>query len=116
MYRVVKVKANLQVPSTEKTVERYRRVLGWDGHYDAFDSEDRCLFGSVFRNNSADALKGFNLKRAKDPSLRGTSSYRAFVNVGDVEEVYRRMQESEWPIEKASRERPWGGGPSQSGI
>jgi hypothetical protein len=38
--------------------------------------------------------------------VRGTSSYRAYVNVDDVEETYRRIQESEWPIEEAPREQP----------
>ena len=39
----------------------------------------------------------------------GTSINRASVNVDDVEEVYRRIQESEWPIEEAKRDQPWGG-------
>ena len=47
MYRVLKIEVILTVPSIEGTAAWYEGVLGWTGHYDAYDERGRCTFGSV---------------------------------------------------------------------
>lgn len=47
MQMINRIVLTLHVPSVEATAAWYERLLGWQGHFDTFDTAGHCLFGSV---------------------------------------------------------------------
>lgn len=105
------------VPSVEETAAWYEHVLGWVAHYDAFDAQGRCVFGSV----SAEApaadderdFKGFNLSRTSVEDHERTAQPRTgsspWIFVDDVDQAYARVLESGVAPDSAPEDQPWGG-------
>ena len=107
MYSVDKVEVILTVPSIEETAAWYERVLGWTGHYDVFDAEGRCQFGSVMRGE-----KGFNLSRAPEEITsysNDDANFTALIAVDDVDAVYAKVVESGVAPDSAPENQLWGG-------
>jgi uncharacterized glyoxalase superfamily protein PhnB len=94
----------LHVPSIEDTAAWYQRVLGWRGHFDTFDEQDQCLFGSVALRD--EPFTGFNLRRASGPT--GCAHFTAWVYVEDVDQVYARVNASGWQMISAPQDQFWG--------
>jgi catechol 2,3-dioxygenase-like lactoylglutathione lyase family enzyme len=99
----------LTVPSIEHTVAWYERVLGWTGHYDTFDAEGRCVFGSVV---GGEGPKGFNLSRAPKGSAsygNDEANFTAFIKVDDVNAVHARVMGSGVVPDGDPEDQLWGG-------
>lgn len=119
MYVVKKVETILTVPSIEETAAWYERMLGWSGHYDTFDAQGRCQFGSVMRGEMASpgdenqaAIAGFNLSRfAEEPGNynKDHPNFTIFIAVDDVDAVYARVVESGSYTGPAPETQLWGG-------
>jgi uncharacterized glyoxalase superfamily protein PhnB len=117
-YPVRKVEMMLTVPSIEGTVAWYECVLGWVGHYDVFDAEGRCLFGSVMCGDlesvmqGKETFRGFNLSRFSEGTAsysQGCANFSALIFVDDVEAVYARAVENEATVDGAPENQLWGG-------
>jgi len=117
MYSVEKIEVTLTVPSVEETAAWYERVLGWVGHYDTFDAEGRCVFGSVSRESTPASdmgeFKGFNLSRASAGGARADmtscESISAWIFVDDVDGVYAKVIRSGVTPDLPPQDQPWGG-------
>lgn len=110
MYSVDKVEVILTVPSIEETAAWYERVLGWTGHYDVFDTEGHCQFGSVMRGEKG--FKGFNLSRASEEIAsysNDDANFTALIAVDDVDAVYAKVVESGVTPDSAPENQLWGG-------
>ena len=109
MHTVLKVEIILAVPSIEETAEWYERVLGWSSHYDAYDDQGRCMFGSV--TNGEGALAGLNLSRA--PAGAGAANrgegFTGFILVDDVDALFGQVVESGDAYSFPPKDQPWGG-------
>ena len=117
MYTVEKIEVILTVPSIEETAAWYERVLGWTGHYDTFDAERRCTFGSVMRGDMDPVIReekpftGINLSRFRGkPSSYNTevAHFTALIGVNDVDAVYDRVRESGVTPGSVPENQPWG--------
>lgn len=117
MYSVDRIEVTLTVPSVEETAAWYERVLGWVAHYDAFDDEGRCIFGSVSRDPSgggaAGAFTGLNLARAAAQDAQMTGQTQAGISVwifvDNVDEVHTRVVESGVTPGSSPANTSWGG-------
>ena len=110
MYAVRKIEVILAVPSIEETAAWYEDVLGWVGHYDIFDTEGHCLFGSVTRGEGEG--KGFNLARVSEKTELYTNddaNFTAFIAVDDVDAVYAQVVESGATPNSEPEDQIWGG-------
>lgn len=97
----------LQVPSIEETAAWYERMLGWERHYDIFDDEGHCLFGSVALQT--EPFVGFNLSRAPQTVSGEVGAHCAsWIYVADVAAIYERVINEGWPVEAALKDQPWG--------
>jgi len=117
-YPVRKVESTLTVPSIEETAAWYERVLGWVGHYDVFDAEGHCLFGSVMCGDlesvmqGKETFRGFNLSRFSEGAAsysQGCANFSALIFVDDVEAVYARAVDNEAAVDCAPEDQLWGG-------
>ena len=115
---VHKVEITLTVPSIEEAVAWYECVLGWVGHYDIFDAEGHCLFGSVMCGDlesvmqGKETFRGFNLSRFSEgaaPYGQGCANFSALIFVDDVEAVYARAVGNEATVDGAPEDQLWGG-------
>lgn len=117
MYVVEKVEVILTVPSIEETAAWYERVLGWTAHFDTFDAQGRCGFGSVMLGDMEAVVHeeapftGMNLSRFEgDPaSYSDPSHFTALIRVDDVDAVYTRVVESGVTPASPPANQPWGG-------
>ena len=118
MYTLQKIDVVLTVPSIEETAAWYERVLGWVGHYDVFDAEGRCLFGSVMCGDlesvmqGKETFRGFNLSRLSEDAAshdQGCANFCAMIFVDDVEAVYARAVENKAAVDTAPEDQLWGG-------
>ena len=119
MYKVEKIEIILTVPSIEETATWYERVLGWTGHYDTFDTEGRCTFGSVMHGDMDAVMReeepftGINLSRFQgEPSSYNAevTHFTALIHVDDVDAVYDRVIDSGITTPGSAPEnQPWGG-------
>jgi catechol 2,3-dioxygenase-like lactoylglutathione lyase family enzyme len=118
VYAVEKVEVILTVPSIEDTAAWYERVLGWAGHYDTFDAQGRCGFGSVMLGDMESVTRGerpftgFNLSRfSGDPASYSNEGahFTALICVDDVDALYARVVESDVTPGSAPEDQPWGG-------
>jgi uncharacterized glyoxalase superfamily protein PhnB len=118
MISVDKIEVTLTVPSIEETAAWYERVLGWHGHYDVFDAQGRCLFGSVMAGDiervmrGEETFKGFNLSRlpeAPEAYSRGCAHCSALIFVDDVDAAYARVVEGGGRPDSAPENQFWGG-------
>jgi uncharacterized glyoxalase superfamily protein PhnB len=117
VYAVEKVEVILTVPSIEETAAWYERVLGWSAHYDTFDAQGRCSFGSVMLGDMEAVVgegapfTGMNLSRFDgDPDAYGEPAhFTALIRVDDVDSVYARVVESGVTPSSAPANQPWGG-------
>ena len=118
MYVVEKVETILTVPSIEETAAWYERVLGWNGHYDTFDAQGHCQFGSVMQGEMASpgdedqAITGFNLSRFGGDATsysNGQTHFTALILVDDVDAIYARVVESGIYTGPAPETQLWGG-------
>ena len=110
MYSIEKVEVILTVPSIEETAVWYKRTLGWTGHYDVFDAEGHCTFGSVMRGEGE--LRGFNLIRASGETVsygNDGANFTAFIAVDDVDAVYAKVVESGIKSDSKPADQLWGG-------
>lgn len=97
------------MPSIEETVAWYQRILGWEGHYDTFDEERHCTFGSIMLDDINEVaegkavFRGFNLirYRSEEPYKNTCKNFRADIFVDDVDEAYRRVVEEGWAPDSA---------------
>jgi len=102
-----KIILTLYVPSIEGTVAWYERVLGWRGHFDTFDEEGRCVFGSVMKRDTL-ALS-LNLSRSEmDEEGEVCRHCSIWVYVADVDAVYQRVLVQGWPVESEITNMFWG--------
>jgi len=104
----MKLEVMLSVPSIEETAAWYKRVLGWEGHYDTFGRDGNCNFGSV----TGDEECYFNLIRydqGAPPYPKDHPNTTFYVIVDDVDAVYRRVVESGWDIGYPPETQIWGG-------
>lgn len=117
MYEVKRIETILTVPSIEHPVAWYKRVLGWDGGYDVFDAQGRCIFGGVTFGAAERVLwgeqpfQGFNLSRA----LEGDAAYdnkpphfTALIYVDDIEAVYTKVAENGLTPDSLPQPQFWG--------
>ena len=98
MYLVKRIEVALRVPSIEKAVAWYERVLGWKGH---------CQFGSVMHGDI-----GLNLSRFSEkdvPYSNAYSNFTASIVVDNVDDVYTRVVENGWTPDSAPKNEFWGG-------
>jgi uncharacterized glyoxalase superfamily protein PhnB len=118
MYSVEKIEAVLSVASLEETAKWYERVLGWSAHFDTFDAEGRCLFGSVMRGDVESVLRddtpfaGFNLIRfSGDPNSysKECANFTALIAVDDIDAVYSRARNSGVALDSEPEDQLWGG-------
>jgi PhnB protein len=118
MYSVHKVEVILTVPSVEETSAWYERVLGWTAHYDTFDAEGRCNFGSVMLGDVESVIRGekpftgFNLSRFQGEarSCRNEgSNLTLLIGVDNVDAIYARVVGSGVHPDSAPENQPWGG-------
>ena len=82
-------------------------MLGWKGHYDVFDEEGRCRFGSVMHGDI-----GLNLSRFSEkgvPYSNAHSNFTVFIVVTNVDDVYNRVLENGWTPDSAPKNQFWGG-------
>jgi uncharacterized glyoxalase superfamily protein PhnB len=110
LYSVEKIEVILAVPSIEKTAAWYERVLGWTYHYDVFDTEGRCTFGSVICGEGA--FRGFNLSRVSGQTAsynNDGANFTAFIAVDDVNAVYAQEMESGEGSDSEPEDQLWGG-------
>jgi len=106
MYSVKGIEITLKVPTIEETVAWYERVLGWTGHYDVFDAEGHCQFGSVMHGD-----RGLNLSRFSEetrPYDNTCPNFTVFISVDEVDEVYARVVESGWEPDSMPANTFWG--------
>ncbi len=115
-YSVQALDITLVVPSIEETAAWYERVLGWTGHFDTFDAQGHCLFGSVLRGNTeqvnrgGEPFKGFNLSRAaEDNGAAPGPNFWVMVHVDDVDAVYAFAVKNGGEPEAAPENQFWGG-------
>jgi predicted enzyme related to lactoylglutathione lyase len=109
MYHVQRIEVVLTVPSIEETAVWYEQVLGWTAHYDAFDDQGNCLFGSV--SVSLEPFVGFNLARLPaggGPGLPVGPRSSAWVFVDDVDALYGRVVENGGLPDAPPEEQFWG--------
>jgi len=104
----MKLEVMLSVPSIEETAAWYKRVLGWEGHYDIFGGDGKCDFGSV----KGDEECYFNLIRydqgdAPYPMNHPNTTFHIIVD--DVDVLYRRIAESGWNVSRPPENQIWGG-------
>ncbi len=117
MYKVDKVEVILTVPSIEETGAWYERVLGWTAHYDTFDAQGRCNFGSVMLGDAEAVMReeapftGMNLSRfQEDAEAYGEPAhFTALIRVDDVDALYARVVEKGVTPPSPPRNEPWGG-------
>jgi predicted enzyme related to lactoylglutathione lyase len=117
VYRVEKVEVILTVPSIEETAAWYERVLGWTAHYDTFDEQGRCLFGSVMLGDVEAVMReeapftGMNLSRFQGDvaSYGEPAHFIALIRVDDVDALYARVVERGVAPGSPPRSEPWGG-------
>jgi len=109
MYSVDKIEIILTVPSIEETAAWYERALGWTGHYDTFDPEGHCAFGSVMRGEGD--FRGFNLSRVSGETAysKDQANFTAFIAVDDVDAVYAKVLESGVTLDSTPEDQLWGG-------
>lgn len=110
MYSIEKIEVILAVPSIEKTAAWYERVLGWTYHYDVFDTEGRCTFGSVTRGE--EEFRGFNLSRVSgemESYNNGAANLTLFIKVDDVDAVYAQVMEGGEMPDSEPEDQIWGG-------
>jgi uncharacterized glyoxalase superfamily protein PhnB len=97
----------LHVPSVEETAAWYERVLGWQAHFDTFNTAGQCVFGSVLLKEGSGV--GLNLARSDEREAMGQCDHCAsWIYVADVDAVYRRVVEQGWPVESAPADQFWG--------
>jgi catechol 2,3-dioxygenase-like lactoylglutathione lyase family enzyme len=117
-YAIDKIEITLNVPSVEETVAWYEEVLGWRGHFDTFDGEGHCLFGSVMLGDvgavteGREDFRGFNLsRRAPDRASgeAGAGLASALVYVDDVDAVHERVVAAGHEPDAPPQDQPWGG-------
>lgn len=110
MYLIKKIEVILAVPSIEETVAWYEDILGWAGHYDVFDAEGHCTFGSVTRGEGE--VRGFNLARASGKTELYTNddaNFTAFIAVDDIDAVYAQVIERGTTSNSEPKDQLWGG-------
>ncbi len=95
----------LNVPSVEEAMAWYDRILGWKAGFDAFDSDGKCLFGSVMLQENP--WIGINLARS---AINQTQCEHAsiWIYIENVDVIYRRVQEQGWPIQAVLKDEFWG--------
>ncbi len=104
---IQKIILTLYVPSVEGTAAWYERVLGWRGHFDTFDEQGCCLFGSVMKKG-APALR-LNLSRSEELEEGEVCHHCSiWVYVEDVDAVYTRVLVQGWPVESEIVNQFWG--------
>ena len=86
----------MSVPSIEKTIEWYERVMGWKGHFDVFDEDGKCSYGSV----SGGKNHFFNLSRVRfGEATKNPAPFVTFyVHVKDVDAAYKKVVDSRWEV------------------
>jgi len=118
MYTLQRIEVVLTVPSIEETAAWYERVLGWTAHYDVFDAQGRCLFGSVMQGDlervmrEEETFKGFNLSRFQEgdrPYSNAGGNFSALISVDDVDAVYAQVVERGGEPDAAPEDQFWGG-------
>jgi predicted enzyme related to lactoylglutathione lyase len=117
MYKVEKVEVILTVPSIEETAAWYERVLGWNAHYDVFDAQGRCTFGSVMLGDVEAVIRGdapftgMNLSRCQGApgSYREPAHFTALIRVDDVDALDARVVQKGVTPPSSPRDEPWGG-------
>jgi uncharacterized glyoxalase superfamily protein PhnB len=110
VYSVMKIEVILAVPSIEKTAAWYERVLGWTYHYDVFDAEGHCTFGSVSCGDGE--FRGFNLSRVsgeRESYNNDAANFTAFIAVDDVDAVYAQVMEGGEVPDSEPEDQLWGG-------
>lgn len=117
MDTIKQINTILSVPSIEDTVAWYKRVLGWDGCYDVFDDQGRCLFGSVMSGNSDRVIRGeapflgFDLSRlpeGEDQDNVHNHHFTALIHVDDVDAVYAQVVANGADPAAAPMDQFWG--------
>jgi uncharacterized glyoxalase superfamily protein PhnB len=106
-YRVERIEQILNVPSVEEAAAWYERVLGWKGHYDVFDMDGRCTFGSVSHTGGA-----INLSRSVDPNLQREDwayPFTLFIAVDDVDAVHGMAVQNGEKVLSSPADQFWGG-------
>ena len=82
-------------------------MLGWKGHYDVFDEEGHCQFGSVMQGDV-----GLNLYRHSErvvPYSNACPDFMVFIVVDDVDQVYNGVLENGWTPDSTPKNEIWGG-------
>ena len=102
-----KIIITLYVPSVEGTAAWYERVLDWRGHFDTFDEEGRCLFGSVMKQDAPNL--SINLARSEGIDEVDVCRHCSiWIYVADVDAVYNRVLEQGCPVEAEIANMFWG--------
>jgi len=102
-----KIILTLNVPSVEGTAAWFERVLGWVGHFDTFDEEGCCIFGSVMKRDAPNL--NLNLNRFTDFQEGDQCPHCSiWIYVKDVDAVYNRVLLQGWPIEVEITNYYWG--------
>lgn len=117
MYTLQRIDVVLTVPSIEETAAWYERVLGWTAHYDTFDAQGRCAFGSVMLGDVEAVMRedapftGMNISRLQgDPASYGEPAhFTALIRVDNVDALYARVVENGVTPASPPRNEPWGG-------
>jgi predicted enzyme related to lactoylglutathione lyase len=110
LYSVQRVEVTLSVPSIERTINWYERVLGWNGSCDVHDEDGACQFGGVYLGE-----QGFNLLRAQRVAgTQGCDAVTLFIVFDDVDAVHRRVVERGGEPATELQNTFWGGGDARS--
>lgn len=102
-----KIILTLKVPSVEGTAAWYERVLGWTGHFDTFDEDGRCLFGSMTKRDAP----GLSMNLAYSKGFEeGEKCHHCsiWIYVKDVDAIYSRVLVQGWQIDEEIANKFWG--------
>ena len=102
-----KIILTIHVPSVEGTAAWYERVLGWSGHFDTFDEDGRCLFGSVTKRDAPGLYINLAYSKGVEEGER-CHHCSIWIYVQDVDAIYNRVLVQGWSIESEIANQFWG--------
>ena len=102
--KVENIDITLHVSSLERTMEWYKKILGWKSGCDLKNDQGECIFGDVYY--SRNPLIGFNLLKANQPI--NPSGFHPLLKVDNLESLFTHFRKIGVEITQELQIQPWG--------
>ncbi len=102
--KVETIDITLHVTSLEKTMEWYKKILGWKSGCDLKNDQGECLFGDVYYSHNP--LIGFNLLKTNKPVI--PLGFHPLLKVDNLESLITNFRKQNVEITQEIQIQPWG--------